>query len=129
MATGISVKLPLRVTAADGPYALHKDLVGTVKQNFKNLVLTVPGERVMDANFGVGVSAVLFENYSNDVKDRLRAKIIEQTQSYMPFVKIRSINFDDSKIDSNLLNVAINYYISPLNFNDVLNLSVEGDLI
>ena len=126
MATGISVKLPLRVTATDGPYGLHKDLVGTVKQNFKNLVLTVPGERIMDANFGV---VVLLENNSNDVKERLRAKIIEQAQSYMPFVKIRSINFDDSKIDSNLLNVAINYYISPLNFSDVLNLSVEGDLI
>jgi len=129
MATGISVKLPLRVTAPDGPYGLHKNLVGTVKQNFKNLVLTMPGERVMDANFGVGIYAVLFENYSNDVKERLRAKITEQVQAYMPFVKIRSINFDDSKIDSNLLNVAINYYISPLNFSDVLNLSVEGDLI
>lgn len=129
MATGISVKLPLRVTASDGPYGLHKDLVGTVKQNFKNLVLTMPGERVMDANFGVGIYAVLFENYSNDVKEKLRAKIVEQTQSYLPFIKIRSINFDDSKIDSNLLNIAINYYINPLNFSDVLNLSVEGDLI
>ena len=53
MATGISVKLPLRVTAEDGPYALNKDLVETTKQNFKNLVLTNPGERIMDINFGV----------------------------------------------------------------------------
>ena len=68
MATGISVKLPLRVTAENGPYGLTKDLASTVKQNFKNLVLTAPGERVMDANFGVGIYAMLFENYNSEVQ-------------------------------------------------------------
>ena len=67
MAAGISVKLPLRVTAEDGPYALTKDLVSTTKQNFKNLVLTSPGERVMDINFGVGIYGLLFENYNSDI--------------------------------------------------------------
>ena len=85
MATGISVKLPLRVTAEDGPYALNKDLVETTKQNFKNLVLTNPGERIMDINFGVGASALLFENYSSDTKERIRARIVEQVKTYMPF--------------------------------------------
>jgi len=46
MATGISVKLPLRVTKNDGPYGLTKDLVSTVKQNFKNLVLTTPAREL-----------------------------------------------------------------------------------
>ena len=64
MAVGISVKLPLRVTGEDGAYALHKYLIGVVKQNFKNLVLTSPGERFMDPNFGVGAFALLFENYN-----------------------------------------------------------------
>ena len=129
MATGISVQLPLRVTPEDGPYALHKDLIGTVKQNIKNLVITAPGDRMMDVDFGVGIYSLLFENYDGHVKEQARARIIEQTKIYLPFIKIRSINFDDSKIDSNLLYVAINYYISPLNYSDVLNISLNGEVI
>lgn len=129
MAAGISVKLPLRVTAEDGTYALHKDLIGTVKQNFKNLVLTAPGERIMDANFGVGVYDLLFENYNSDIKEQIRSRIISQAQFYLPFIKVRSINIDDSKMDANLLYVAINYYISPLNYADVLNINLNGETI
>tara|TARA_R100000315_G_C5166228_1_gene95827 strand:+ start:43 stop:432 length:390 start_codon:yes stop_codon:yes gene_type:complete len=129
MATGISVKLPLRVTAEDGPYGLTKDLVETTRLNFKNLVLTNPGERIMDVDFGVGIQGLLFENYNADVKERMRARIVEQAASYMPFLQIRSVNFNDSEIDSNKLSVAINYYISPLNFEDVLNLNLNGESI
>ena len=59
----------------------------------------------------------------------MRARIVEQAASYMPFLKIRSVNFDDTEIDSNKLSVAINYYISPLNFEDVLNLNLNGESI
>jgi phage baseplate assembly protein W len=129
MATGISVKLPLRVSAEDGPYALTKDLISTTKQNFKNLVLTNPGEKIMDINFGVGISGLLFENYTSDIRDRMRARIVEQAAAYMPFIKIRSINFNDTEIDSNKISLAINYYISPLNFEDVLSLNLNGETI
>ena len=129
MATGISVKLPLRVSAEDGPYALTKDLISTTKQNFKNLVLTNPGEKIMDINFGVGISGLLFENYTSDVRDKMRARIVEQAAAYMPFIKIRSINFNDTEIDSNKISLAINYYISPLNFEDVLSLNLNGETI
>ena len=108
---------------------MHKDLIGTVKQNFKNLVLTTPGERVMDTNFGVGIYGLLFENYNSDVKDQIRSSIVDQAQSYLPFIKIRSINIDDSKMDANLLYIAINYYISPLNYADVLNINLNGETI
>jgi|TARA_R110002020_G_scaffold14313_6_gene50842 phage baseplate assembly protein W len=127
MATGISVKLPLLVTAEDGPYALHKDLIGVVKQNFKNLVLTTPGERIMDVNFGVGAFALLFESYNSEVKERFRTRVRQQAKAYMPFLRVKSINFDDTQIDSNLIEIAINYYITPLNFVDSIVLNLNGD--
>ena len=127
MATGISVKLPLRVTKHDGPYGLTKDLVSTVKQNFKNLVLTTPGERVMDVNFGVGIYGMLFENYNSDVQLKIRERIVSQTAEYMPFITIRSINFNDTEIDSNKILVAVNYYVSPLNFEDEIVLNLNGE--
>ena len=99
MAIGISVKLPLRVTKEDGAYGLNKDLASAVRQNFKNLVLTTPGERIMDPNFGCGASGLLFENYTLDIKDKFRARVLQQAKTYMPFIKIKKINFDDSQID------------------------------
>ena len=52
---GISPKLPLLVDKQDGPYGLNKRLNQSIKQNFKNLILTSPGERVMIPEFGVGL--------------------------------------------------------------------------
>ncbi len=58
---GFSVKLPLSTDKIDGPYVLNKTLESTIKQNLKMLVLTEPGERVMNGNFGVGLKRLLFE--------------------------------------------------------------------
>ena len=52
---GISVKLPLSYDSEDGPYRLTKNLKENVQQNFKNLMLTNPGDRVMLPNFGAGI--------------------------------------------------------------------------
>ena len=49
---GLAPKLPLLYSDEDGAYRLVKSFKELVKQNFKNLVLTAPGERIMDPNFG-----------------------------------------------------------------------------
>ena len=62
---GISVKLPLTYNSFDGPYTLNKKTKEAVRQNFKNLVLTAPGERVMDPQFGGGMRNFLFEQMND----------------------------------------------------------------
>ena len=128
MAVGISVKLPFQRTNKDGPFALNKTLLDAVKQNFKGLILTQPGERIMDIDFGVGIYALLFENYSADMREKIIERIYSQTKKYMPFIKIRSVNFGDfQEQDENKLSVAINYYIEPLGQEDNLFLNAgEG---
>ena len=61
---GISPKLPLIVDDLDGHYGLTKTIREAVKQNFKNLILTSPGERVMDQQFGVGLRSYFFDHRS-----------------------------------------------------------------
>ena len=129
MATGISVKLPLRVTAADGPYALHKDLVGTVKQNFKNLLLTAPGERMMIPDFGIGLRHFLFNPRPNAVS-LIRQRIVSQTSKYLPYIVIRKISFDENKLeedalDSHLLSIVIDYEVPNLNLQASIVLQSE----
>ena len=51
---GISPKLPISKNKEDG-YTLTKTYLESTQQNLKNLLLTVPGERMMDPDFGVGM--------------------------------------------------------------------------
>ena len=75
---GISPKLPLTYSKTDGPYLLNKNLKETVKQNFKMLVLTSPGERVMVPDFGVGINSFLFEAMDDSTYSQVVQKIQEQ---------------------------------------------------
>ena len=130
MATGISVKLPLRVTAEDGPYALNKDLVETTKQNFKNLVLTNPGERVMDVDFGVGIQGFLFELDNAAIRSSLQSRIQSQAAKYMPFVEITNIGFNsqatNANASDNLLSLRIEYIIIPLQEFDNIEINTPN---
>ena len=71
--SGISPKLPLATGFKNGVYELNTDVLQAMEQNLKNLVLTSPGERVMDPLFGVGLKNFLFEqnvefNDTNKIK-------------------------------------------------------------
>ena len=62
MPQGISPKLPLTIDSRDGKYALNKTVRQAIAQNLKNLVLTAPGERIMNSDFGVGIRNYLFRD-------------------------------------------------------------------
>ena len=62
----LAPKLPLTLDSGDG-YTSIKILKTMIKQNFKMLILTNPGERVMNPDFGVGIRQFLFENFQSDV--------------------------------------------------------------
>ena len=121
---GISPKLPLTYDPIDGPYRLNRTLGETIKQNYKNLVLTMPGERVMVPDFGVGLYGYLFENINGDRMDELMVRISEQTQKYMPMVNLVSVDFitsdEDSTLSFNEVRVSIRYNILPLDEEDEL---------
>jgi phage baseplate assembly protein W len=121
---GISPKLPLSYDPIDGPYRLNRTLGETIKQNFKNMVLTMPGERIMIPEFGVGLYGYLFQNVDEDILDQLVQRITEQTQAYMPMVNLQTINFETSDEDPTLsyneIRVTIKYDILPLDEEDEL---------
>jgi phage baseplate assembly protein W len=130
MATGISPKLPLNVDPVDGCYGLNKTLIQSVQQNFKNLVLTIPGERIMDPLFGVGLKSYLFENNGNDTYVLISEKIREQAGKYLPFIDVIDINFngpegDEFNNDPQFVHISIKYKILPLDADVILNITQE----
>ncbi len=121
--SSISVKLPLRQSSIDG-YMMNKSILSVIKQNLKMLVLTIPGERVMEPNYGVGLKTYLFENFTNTTASRISSKIREQVRIYMPAVKISNITVDTSSQDTNTLAVILKYSVAGITTNDLLQITI-----
>jgi phage baseplate assembly protein W len=128
---GIGVKLPLSYSNEDGPYTLTKTLGENVKQNFKNLLLTVPGERIMLPEFGAGLYRMIFEPMAGKTYQEITTRIYEQTEKYMSFIDILAVRFETSDTDSSLaaneVKVSISYNIGSLNLQDTLQITSAGD--
>jgi hypothetical protein len=60
-----------------------------VKSNLINLLLTSPGERLMNPNFGVGIRDFLFEQAID--KEQVKNRIIDGAQLYIPEIAIEDV--------------------------------------
>tara|TARA_R100000664_G_C2727737_1_gene119190 strand:+ start:391 stop:759 length:369 start_codon:yes stop_codon:yes gene_type:complete len=118
---GIAPSLPIQLDS-DGGYLLLRTLKDVARQNLKMVVLTDPGERMMDPSFGVGVRRLLFENENSDVAN-ISSRIVSQAKKYVSWVAIENIDIDNS---DNLLVIKIHYYIPAIGSSrDLLTISVN----
>jgi phage baseplate assembly protein W len=121
--SSLAVKLPLTLDSGDG-FTMIKDLKTLIKQNFKMLLLTVPGERVMQPDFGAGLKRFLFESFSQTSYGEIEFAIRDQTSKYMPHIIINSISFNEGGIDRNRLGISINYSIPNIGVRDLLEFTI-----
>tara|TARA_Y100000034_G_C6845525_1_gene383000 strand:+ start:145 stop:543 length:399 start_codon:yes stop_codon:yes gene_type:complete len=127
---GIGPELPLSRDDRFGVYSLITSYKEEVKQNFKNLLLTSPGERMMNPDFGVGLRHFLFEPRGHSVP-QIRQRIEQQVGKYMPYLKINKIDFDAGHHDpaqaedSNILSVKIMYNVPSMNLQSSITLESE----
>jgi len=119
MAEGLSVALPLRIDPVDGVYGLNKTLVDMATQNLKMVILTSPGERIMEPEFGVGVRNYLFAQNSPGLSSQLRDRISQQVSKYLPYISLNNLQVFSPSIsgdtDNTRLNIIINYSIPAAN--------------
>jgi phage baseplate assembly protein W len=80
-----------------------------IKSNFLNLLLTVPGERINQPNYGVGLKSRLFENTLDE--STLLEDINAQTSFYMPEISIDSINVKQD-VDEYKITISLSYSIN-----------------
>ena len=127
---GIGPILPLSRDSQFGYYSLNVSYKNQVEQNFKTLMLTAPGERVMNPDFGVGLRHFLFEQKIL-VVPKIKQRIMNQVRKYMPYVKVNRLLFDSTSNqkqlvdDSILLTVKIEYEVPDFNLATELILQAE----
>tara|TARA_R110002110_G_scaffold80549_1_gene209738 strand:+ start:203 stop:670 length:468 start_codon:yes stop_codon:yes gene_type:complete len=127
MGTGFGPILPLVRSDEDGHYALHKAAAAEIKEDFKTLLMTNPGERVMDSRFGVGIRRYLFEQNVQQTWSDIDARIRSQAKAYLPAIRINSIDFaaaDNTEgAHENYLGIKIDFTIIPLKIRNTFNIS------
>jgi len=125
----LSVSLPIdknSTNASSDGYQMIRGYRNLVKQNFKNLMLTSPGEKIMDPLFGVGVKRYLFELKQRGLESRLEGRIYSQTKKYLSYISIRKVSFSEEQ-NYNRLGVSVSYFINPLNINEFFNYSTNTE--
>jgi hypothetical protein len=75
----------------DGPAVFNSSYTTKeqVKSNLINLLLTSPGERLMNPNFGVGIRDLLFEQVID--KEQVKNRITDGAQLYIPEIDIEDV--------------------------------------
>jgi len=131
MARGFSPRLPIQQSDEDG-YALTKTVREAIKQNMKMLILTVPGERVMEPDFGVGLRRWLFRPLTPQTFEEIATAIRQQVNQYLPFVGFRGISIEtadqDVSLGNNGIRIRIGYSVKAMGGADELVLVERAGL-
>jgi len=121
--SSLSIKIPLTFDPSDG-FATIKNFNDLAKQHLKMLILTHPGERIMEPTYGVGARAYLFGNSNDGAMIELQTKIREQINAYLPGIVLRNVSVSDRDIDNNKISIKISYTIPELGFSDFVSVTI-----
>ena len=94
---------------------LSGDLIALKNENaiaraVRNIVLTTPGEKFFDPDFGSSVSEILFENVDDITAISIEDEIKNCLANYEPRVELIDVNVDPN-FDQNQFDVIISYRI------------------
>jgi len=121
-----TVKFPLEVVSKVDTFDMldESNIKEVVKFNIKSTILTSPGERRGDPNFGVGAKTFLFdmENASYSI---LRSRILAQVQEYVPYCHIEELIVEVPEGVPNAINIKLKYIIAEINKVDNFELSLS----
>ena len=103
----IGVKIPF---TKKGVFQFNYTTKDQIKSNLINLLLTSPGERYHEPNYGVGLREILFEPNSskNERISVLKSKIDQNINIHIPQIEINTL--DISSVDKELL-IKISYTV------------------
>lgn len=113
----------LRISPISKDIALLKD-EDAVKESIKNLILTDPGERLMQPFIGGGIRSLLFENITPGVLKVIESRCADTIKIYEPRAELIDVTAS-SFYDDNKVNVNIQFYIKNVDRPIALDLILE----
>jgi len=124
-------KLPLKIDNNGIESYEVSEVEDLAKQNLVMILLTSPGERIMDAAFGVGLRDYLFELPTPTLAQKLKAESRRQIKLYGPPITINSIDIAFDTVNAantggNILYFRMSYIVNATQVKDFLELQLQG---
>lgn len=124
----LAIKLPMNNFGRQKSSQLFNMSFTTEEQaisNYINLLLTKPGERFMQPDYGVGLLYYVFEQNVDALKFLLEERIRDQTAVWLPYIQLIEIKVDayNNKLgDENSVNIQIVFKVMNSKANRVITL-------
>ena len=87
----VGIKLPF-IGKTGNLFELSYSTEEQAISNLKNLVLTRPGERILQPLFGTELQNALFEQNDDILKERIQISISEAVEFWLPYIGINELN-------------------------------------
>ena len=87
----VGIKLPF-VGRSGNLFELSYSTEEQAISNLKNLILTRPGERILQPLFGTELQNALFEQNDDILKERIQISISEAVEFWLPYIGINELN-------------------------------------
>ena len=95
-----------------------------VRFHMMNLLLTNPGEKISDPNYGIGIRQMLFENMTRGTLNLWSDKITDSINIYIKYINLNEVQiipfFEENKI-----NIKISYNLLRDTEEQILELSLN----
>jgi phage baseplate assembly protein W len=116
------VRKDLALSPISSDIAVLKD-EDSVKESIKNLILTDPGERLMQPYIGGGIRALLFENITPGLIKIIEDRVTTCIETYEPRCELIDVTVS-SNIDDNTIGILIRFFVQsqqqPITLNVIL---------
>ena len=104
----IGLSFPLRADN-NNDFALTKTSLQQSQHNLKNLLLTYPGERVHQPNFGSKLRQLCFEQLDDKLPTRIEEEVRRSVGNWLPYINIIGVQTLTSDSDTNSIYVTVKY--------------------
>ena len=109
----VGIRFPLGYSP-EGFFYKTKTVLEQSKANLRNLLLTTPGERIFQPDFGCNLKNLVFEqrdNISEDIESTIRTSV-DRYLSYINIINVFTIQ------ENNQVNIQVEFSV-PLNPEDI----------
>ena len=106
--TYVGLSFPLRRDKFND-FAMTKNSLEQAKHNLKNLLLTSPGERAMQPEFGSNMRAICFEQVDKNLPVTIEKEVRNAVEIWLPYINIQEVNTLTEEQDQNKIHVEIKF--------------------
>lgn len=107
----VGLSFPLRGDA-NNDFALTKNSLEQSVHNLKNLLLTHPGERLNQPEFGSTLRAICFEQNNSELPGKVEEEIRRSVSFWLPYINIQEVSVLTDEADASKIFVTLTFSTS-----------------